>query len=56
MWREVDLQDILGKEKMGLEKDGYVGQGVVRRHEKFHIPCLNGEINHEAQKHTNYRP
>lgn len=30
MWRGVDLQNILMKERMGLKKYGYVGQGVVR--------------------------
>lgn len=30
MWRGVDLQNILMKERMRLTKDGYVGQGVVR--------------------------
>lgn len=30
MWRGVNLQNILVKERMGLKKDGYVGQGVVR--------------------------
>lgn len=30
MWRGVDLQNILMKERMRLKKDGCVGQGVVR--------------------------
>lgn len=30
MWRGVDLQNILMKERMRLKKDGYVSQGVIR--------------------------